>query len=93
MSRRKATLTDLLDALDAPDFAAVGLCAEIDPEMFFPEKGQMDLAREARAICAKCDVREACAEYAIQCGEQGIWGGTTERERRRIRAERAGRAA
>lgn len=88
-------LAALLDALDWPDFRVAGVCAETDPEIFFPEKGEGGKVRQARRLCASCDVREACREYAIQRGEPyGIWGGTTADERRRIRAERRrGRAA
>ncbi len=65
-------------------------CAEVDPEIFFPERGGSSKA--ARAVCAQCSVRAQCLEYALNNKEQfGIWGGTSERERRRIRKERATR--
>ena len=63
-------------------------CREFDPEIFFPERGGSSKA--ARAVCAKCEVRAHCLEYALNNKEQfGIWGGTSERERRRLRKERA----
>jgi WhiB family redox-sensing transcriptional regulator len=60
------------------------LCAQTDPEAFFPEKGGS--TREAKRICQGCEVRDACLEYALAHDERfGIWGGLSERERRRIK--------
>lgn len=65
---------------------AVPLCAEVDPEVFFPEVGG-DTGAVAKRICRRCEVREACAQYAIdERIEVGIWGGTGKRERRRRRS-------
>lgn len=62
------------------------LCAQTDPEAFFPEKGGS--TRDAKRICEGCEVRSACLEYALQNDERfGIWGGLSERERRRLRRE------
>jgi WhiB family redox-sensing transcriptional regulator len=62
------------------DFAR---CAETDPEAFFPEKGES--TRAARRVCASCGVQQLCLDYALRHREQfGIWGGTSEQERRRI---------
>ncbi|RCW39205.1 transcription factor WhiB [Halopolyspora algeriensis] len=64
------------------------LCAQTDPEAFFPEKGGS--TREAKRICAGCEVRSECLEYALEHDERfGIWGGLSERERRRLK-RRAG---
>lgn len=64
------------------------LCAQTDPEAFFPEKGGS--TREAKAVCAACEVRAECLEYALLNDERfGIWGGLSERERRRLK-RRAG---
>jgi WhiB family redox-sensing transcriptional regulator len=64
------------------------LCAQTDPEAFFPEKGGS--TRDAKRICASCDVRGECLEYALQNDERfGIWGGLSERERRKLK-RRAG---
>ncbi|MFD1720099.1 WhiB family transcriptional regulator [Amnibacterium endophyticum] len=63
---------------------ADSLCAQTDPEAFFPEKGGS--TREAKRICAQCEVRSQCLEYALQNDERfGIWGGLSERERRKVR--------
>ncbi|WP_442928933.1 WhiB family transcriptional regulator [Modestobacter sp. VKM Ac-2981] len=62
------------------------LCAETDPEAFFPEKGGS--TREAKKICTGCEVRAECLEYALTMDERfGIWGGLSERERRRLRRQ------
>src|ERR1700728_389916 len=63
-------------------------CMGVDPELFFPERGAS--TREAKEVCRGCVVREDCLEYAVANGEKfGIWGGLSERERRRIRRRRA----
>jgi WhiB family transcriptional regulator, redox-sensing transcriptional regulator len=60
------------------------LCAQTDPESFFPEKGGS--TREAKRICISCDVKDDCLEYALANDERfGIWGGLSERERRRLK--------
>jgi WhiB family redox-sensing transcriptional regulator len=60
------------------------LCAQTDPEAFFPEKGGS--TREAKRVCTGCEVRAECLEYARAHDERfGIWGGLSERERRRLR--------
>lgn len=60
------------------------LCAQTDPEAFFPEKGGS--TRDAKRICTTCDVRSECLEYALQNDERfGIWGGLSERERRKLK--------
>ena len=61
-----------------------GLCAQTDPEAFFPEKGGS--TREAKKVCLTCDVRQDCLEYALENDERfGIWGGLSERERRKLK--------
>jgi len=60
------------------------LCAQTDPEAFFPEKGGS--TREAKRVCLTCDVRSECLEYALAHDERfGIWGGLSERERRKLK--------
>ena len=69
---------------EEPDWQERALCAQTDPEAFFPEKGGS--TREAKRICSGCDVRAECLEYALAHDERfGIWGGLSERERRRLR--------
>jgi WhiB family redox-sensing transcriptional regulator len=63
-------------------------CLGVDPDLFFPERGAS--TREAKAVCRSCEVRVDCLEYALAHGEKfGIWGGLSERERRRVRRQRA----
>ena len=63
-------------------------CLGVDPDLFFPERGAS--TREAKEVCRGCVVRDDCLEFALQNGEKfGIWGGLSERERRRIRRQRA----
>ncbi len=60
------------------------LCSQTDPEAFFPEKGGS--TRDAKKICVSCDVRDECLNYALANDERfGIWGGLSERERRKLR--------
>ncbi len=62
------------------------LCAQTDPEAFFPEKGGS--TREAKRVCRGCEVRAECLEYALEHDERfGIWGGLSERERRRLKRQ------
>ncbi len=62
-------------------------CKGIDPEIFFPVSEED--AEPAKEVCAECPVREACLEHALAHRErEGIWGGFTERERRRIVRQR-----
>jgi len=69
------------------------LCAQTDPELFFPEpgdNGQKGIA--AKKVCGNCDVQAQCLEYAMRRNEEwGIWGGTNALDRRRMR--RAAKAA
>ncbi|MEZ5342717.1 MAG: WhiB family transcriptional regulator [Acidimicrobiales bacterium] len=63
-------------------------CLGVDPDLFFPERGAS--TREAKEVCRGCVVRIDCLEFALSNGEKfGIWGGMSERERRRIRRQRA----
>jgi WhiB family redox-sensing transcriptional regulator len=62
------------------------LCAQTDPEAFFPEKGGS--TREAKRVCMSCEVRAECLDYALAKDERfGIWGGLSERERRRVKKQ------
>ncbi|MEV6652073.1 WhiB family transcriptional regulator [Streptomyces sp. NPDC051219] len=60
------------------------LCAQTGPEFFFPEPGSS--TREAKQLCAACEGRAACLDYALANDERfGVWGGLSEQERRRLR--------
>lgn len=62
-------------------------CRGVDPDLFFPVIGEE--LRPARRVCSECAVREECLEYALTVGERfGVWGGLSERERRKERRRR-----
>lgn len=74
----------LLDALAANEYAVP--CTS-DPEGWFPDKSARDAHARAVALCNTCPVGVECLEYAVREGQvEGIWGGTTKRERARMRA-------
>lgn len=77
--------TDLMAAQgDEDQWQERALCAQTDPEAFFPEKGGS--TREAKRICLGCDVKDEYLDYALANDERfGIWGGLSERERRRLK--------
>ncbi|GMA36494.1 WhiB family transcriptional regulator [Demequina litorisediminis] len=88
--RPSPTLASVVDIFDGVEddgplaWQERALCAQTDPEAFFPEKGGS--TREAKKVCASCDVRSECLEYALAHDERfGIWGGLSERERRRLK--------
>jgi WhiB family redox-sensing transcriptional regulator len=65
------------------DWMELGKCKDLSPSIFFPSDGVG--VQEAQLICAECPVAEACLEYAlIERVDHGVWGGKSERERRRI---------
>ncbi|MDA8265852.1 MAG: WhiB family transcriptional regulator [Actinomycetota bacterium] len=75
--------------IEGPDrsWQARANCMGVDPDLFFPERGAS--TREAKEVCRGCVVRDDCLDFAIANGEKfGIWGGMSERERRRVRRAR-----
>ena len=84
-SGRSMSLDDLFGAAEQ-EWQEQALCAQTDPEAFFPEKAGS--TREAKRICQACAVRDECLEYALLNDERfGIWGGLSERERRRLKRD------
>jgi WhiB family redox-sensing transcriptional regulator len=72
------------DDYTSEDWADHAACRGVDPDLFFP--GQGEDTRRAKAICARCPVQTFCLNEALANREKfGIWGGLSERERRRIR--------
>lgn len=62
-------------------------CRGVDPGIFYPPDD--DDADAAKAVCDACSVRQPCLEYALATRErEGLWGGATEKERRRILRQR-----
>ena len=89
-------VTNFIDALsNYPDFTSKGSapCAQADPEAFFPErvKGTVPETQTAKKICRTCPYTVQCLEWAIEHDERGIWGGTTERDRRVMKQQRRGK--
>ena len=73
--------------LSAASWRRRAACRGVDPEVFYPVTDED--AGTAKSICSTCPVREACLEHALSSRErEGIWGGATERERRRILRQR-----
>ena len=71
-----------------PYFIADGICAQTDPEEFFPAKGDSDTVKRAKAVCAECPVKAECLEAALENREQyGVWGGLNVTERQRLLAD------
>lgn len=68
-----------------PDFSQAN-CIGVDPELFFPGRGENVAVKKAKAVCSGCVCRVECLEYALANHEKvGIWGMTSEKERRSIR--------
>ena len=75
-----------------PDWMLKAACHRLDPAMFVTERGESVV--EAKAVCAQCPVIDDCLNYALAYNEHhGVWGGTCERERRRIRSRMRKEAA
>jgi WhiB family redox-sensing transcriptional regulator len=63
------------------DWMESGLCRQTDPDLFFPEQGS-NMTRRAKRVCRSCPVMDTCLDYALDFpGIDGVWGGTTQRER------------
>lgn len=74
------------------DWRGQAACSDEDPELFFPvgtTGPAVEQANVAKRICARCEAREACLEYAISTNQDaGVWGGLTEDERRTLKRQR-----
>jgi WhiB family redox-sensing transcriptional regulator len=69
------------------EWRSLGACRGLDPEVFFPETAEQ--VEQALGICDGCGVRVACLEHALARREKvGVWGGTTDKDRRRIIRQR-----
>jgi WhiB family transcriptional regulator, redox-sensing transcriptional regulator len=81
-----------------PDFYVKGPtpCSQIDPENFFPEPGAPDYrskVKKAKEACGGCQYLEECLAWALENNEEGVWGNTTDHERRRKKRDLAVSAA
>ena len=81
-----------MGALSLPgDWATDAACREAPKRIFFPEAGDPETSRWVAMFCDLCPVREDCLEFALRTRQRyGIWGGTTEKERRAILRRRNG---
>lgn len=73
-----------------PDWIHQAACRSLPTSVFFPSPGEDRGVTLAKAICAGCLVKDACLEFGLHQPD-GIWGGATPGERRRIRRRRRGR--
>lgn len=99
VSLRPPDLDDLADPDDLDGFAARldlarprwhrrAACRGVDPDLFFPERGDFPTLAAARNVCAGCPVADLCMSYARDRPERfGVWGGTTEQDRKELRRQ------
>jgi WhiB family redox-sensing transcriptional regulator len=88
-SAARVTVDAIWPAHEVPAWQRSANCLGVDPDLFFPERGGS--TREAKEVCRGCVVRQECLQYALDNSEKfGIWGGLSERERRRLRRRRDG---
>ena len=74
---------------DTGDWRNVASCRDTDPDLFFPigtTGPALEQIEAARAVCMECPAQEPCLEFALATNqESGVWGGTSEEERRKLR--------
>ena len=82
-------------SIDQDDWRDYSACRDTDPDLFFPvgtTGPAIEQIETAKAVCRACDVQGACLEFALVTNQDsGIWGGTSEEERRAIRRQRVAR--
>ncbi len=85
--RAGTTLSDFINMGNGQRWMDDGACRQVDPELFHPDKGSN--GDRAKTICGTCDVRVQCREWAVaRPDEWGIWGGTSQEERKTMRRGR-----
>lgn len=78
------------ELVERPEWFELAACRGMNPELFFPARGES--VAQTKAVCRECDVQAECLAYAMNTGEHhGMWGGFSERERRRLRAGQSAR--
>lgn len=84
-------MIDILSASQLPPDMPGALCAQTDPNLFYPPaEGGMGDARRAKNLCGACEWRVKCLKWAVDTQQEyGIWGGTTGRERQAMRRRSA----
>jgi WhiB family redox-sensing transcriptional regulator len=75
-----------------PPNAQLALCAQTNPDLFFPDDTDREMLSKARQVCARCPVRVECLTYAVESfgktSDWGIWGGSTKFDRTKMRRDR-----
>jgi WhiB family redox-sensing transcriptional regulator len=78
-------------AWDADDWRSIAACRDTNPDMFFPVGSTgpaISQIETAKAICRTCEAQAPCLEFALATNQEaGVWGGTSEDERRRLRKQ------
>jgi WhiB family transcriptional regulator, redox-sensing transcriptional regulator len=81
--------------IERDDWRDVALCRDTDPDLFFPvgtTGPAIEQIESAKAVCQQCDAQVPCLEYALATNQDsGVWGGTSEEERRQLRKRYAAR--
>jgi WhiB family redox-sensing transcriptional regulator len=76
----------MLLSLASNPFDGTQLCVDYDTEIFFPEEYEPSDVAQAKKVCNDCWIKDKCLAYALSINEkEGVWGGTTPKERRNIR--------
>lgn len=78
-----------ISADDDVKWMSKGLCRYADPRLFFPAYDAPSSTAEPKAICARCPVQGECLEWAINHDEEGVWGGTSEADRRALKRRKS----
>lgn len=82
-------------SIEHDDWRKHAACRDTDPDLFFPvgtTGPAIEQIENAKAVCRACEVQKPCLEYALVTNQDsGIWGGTSEEERRALRRQRAAR--
>ena len=89
LERSRTTTAGAPSGMNGMKWRSIGLCKGSDTMVFYPPSDDDSLAEEAKTICSLCAVRKPCLEFALNTREKhGVWGGLTERERRRVLRQR-----
>jgi len=84
-----ALTAESYDSIDNDDWRELAACRDTSPDLFFPvgtTGPAIEQIAQAKAVCQTCDAQAACLEFALQTNQDsGVWGGTSEEERRKIR--------
>ena len=84
-------LTALSLSIDNDNWRQAAACRDTDPDLFFPvgtTGHAIEQIESAKAVCMTCESRQPCLEFALTTNQDsGIWGGTSEEERRKLRRQ------